>query len=53
MSPERVSVGVEGGVIPCRWTGNRKGTGTNRGESGARNLQAEISEAARRVWEGV
>ena len=41
MSSERVSVGEQGEVIPCRWTENRKGTGTNRGESGARNLQAE------------
>ena len=31
----------KGEVIPCRRTGNRKGAGTNRGESGARNLEAE------------
>ena len=31
----------KGTVIPCRWTGNRKGAGTSRGESGARNLEAE------------
>ena len=24
-----------------RWTGNRKGAGTSRGESGARNMEAE------------
>ena len=43
MSPERVSVGEEakGKVIPCRWTENRKGAGTNSRESGARNLEAE------------
>ena len=28
-------------VIPCRWTKHRKGAGTNSGESGARNLEAE------------
>ena len=28
-------------VIPCRWTENRKGTGTNSEESDARNLEAE------------
>ena len=40
MSPERVSVGdkEEG---PCRWTQNRKGSGSNSRESGARNLEAE------------
>ena len=31
----------KGKVIPCRWTENRKGVGTNNGESGARNLEAE------------
>ena len=42
MSPERVSVGEEGQVIPCWGTENRKGAGTNSGrESGARNLEAE------------
>ena len=30
----------KGKVIPCRWTKNRKGAGTNSGESGARNLEA-------------
>ena len=30
----------KGKVIPCRWTENRKGTGTNSGESGVRNLEA-------------
>ena len=30
----------KGKVIPCRWTENRKGAGTNSGESGARNLEA-------------
>ena len=30
-----------GKVISYRWTENRKGTGTNSGESGARNLEAE------------
>ena len=41
MSAERVSVREEGEVVPCRWTENRKGAGTNNGESGARNLEAE------------
>ena len=31
----------KGKVIPRRWTENRKGVGTNREESGARNLEAE------------
>ena len=31
----------KGKVIPCRWTENRKGAGTNSGQSGARNQQAE------------
>ena len=31
----------KGKVSPCRWTENRKGAGTNSGESGARNLEAE------------
>ena len=31
----------KGKVIPCRWTGNAKGAGTNSGESGARNLEVE------------
>ena len=31
----------KGKVIPCRWTENRKGAGTNSGESVARNLEAE------------
>ena len=31
----------KGKVIPCRRTENKKGTVTNRGESGARNLEAE------------
>ena len=30
-----------GKVIPCWWTENRKGAGTNSGESGVRNLEAE------------
>ena len=37
-----VSVGEGGEVIPCRWAENRKGAETNSGESGARNLEAEI-----------
>ena len=41
MSLERVSVGDKGKVIPCWWTENRKGEGTNSAESGARNLKAE------------
>ena len=28
-------------VIPCRWTEDKKGAGTNRGKSGVRNLAAE------------
>ena len=28
-------------VIPCRWTENRKGAGTDSGKSGARNLESE------------
>ena len=47
MSPERVSVGG----IPCRRTENRKGAGTNSGEFGARNLEAE--SIRRRVGGGV
>ena len=31
----------KGKVIPCRRTENRKGAGTNSGQSGARNLEAE------------
>ena len=31
----------KGKVIPCRWAENRKGAGTNSGESGVRNLEAE------------
>ena len=31
----------KGNVIPCRRTENRKGAGTDSGESGARNLKAE------------
>ena len=31
----------KGNVIPCRWTRNRKGAGTNSGESGARNQEVE------------
>ena len=31
----------KGKVIPCRWTKDRKGAGTNSGESGTRNLEAE------------
>ena len=42
MSPERVSVGEEGDShIPCRWTKDRKGVGTNSRESGARDLDPE------------
>ena len=41
MSPEGDSAGEEGKVIPCRWTENRKGTGTTSGESGTRNLETE------------
>ena len=29
----------KGKVIPCRWTKNRKGSGTNSRESSARNLE--------------
>ena len=32
---------MKGKVIPCWWTENRKGAGTNSGESGARNLETE------------
>ena len=28
-------------MIPCRWTKDRKGAGTNSEESGTRNLEAE------------
>ena len=31
----------KGKVIPCRWTKNRNGAGTNSGESSARNLETE------------
>ena len=31
----------KGKIIPRRWTEDRKGAGTNSGESGARNLEAE------------
>ena len=31
----------KGKVIPCRWTKNGKGVGTNSGEPGARNLEGE------------
>ena len=42
MSTERVCVGEEGeGHIPRRGTENRKGAESNRGESGASNLEAE------------
>ena len=41
MSPKRVSVGEEGKVIPCRWTEDRKGAGTNSGESVTKKLEAE------------
>ena len=51
MSPERVSVREEGEVIPCRGNENRKGAGTSSGESGARNLEARVSDAEQRVWE--
>ena len=52
MSPERVSVGdkEEG---PCRWTENRKGSGTNSGESGARNLEAESIRSRAEKYERV
>ena len=38
--------------IPCRWTENRKGGGTDSGESDTRNLEAEStrSGAERCVW---
>ena len=36
-------------VIPSRWTENRKGAGTSSGESGAKNLEAEIIRS--RGWE--
>ena len=48
MSPERVSFGQEGKVIPCRWTENRKGAGTSSGESGARKLEA-ASESTNKI----
>ena len=31
----------KGTAIPCRRTEDRKGAGTNSGESGTRNLEAE------------
>ena len=31
----------KGEVIPCNWTENSKGAGTNGGESGMRGLEAE------------
>ena len=44
----------KGKAVPCRWTENNKGAGTNSGESGARHQETErVSEAERRVWEGV
>ena len=44
MSPERVSVGEEGGKgISFRWSENRKGVGTNSGKSDAKNLEVEIT----------
>ena len=37
-----------------RWTESREGAGTNSGESGAKNLQAEtVPETEQRVREGV
>ena len=47
MSPERVFVGEEGEVIPCRWAENRKGAGTNRGTSGMRNLVCKAEDSHR------
>ena len=41
MSPDVVSVGEKEEGHSCRWTKNRKGAGTNSGESSARNLEAE------------
>ena len=41
MSPERF-LSERKMVIPCIWTENRKGAGTNSAESGARNLEAGI-----------
>ena len=41
MSPERVFIGEEGEIHPCRWTKDRKGVGTSCGESGETNLEAE------------
>ena len=41
-----------GCVIPCRWTENRKGAGTNSGESGARNLEAESVRSRAESTEG-
>ena len=43
----------KGKVIPCRGAEDRKRAGTNSGESGTRNLEAESVEAERRVREGV
>ena len=40
-SPERVLSERKGKVIPCQGAKDGKGTGTNTGKSGARNLEAE------------
>ena len=53
MSPERVSVGEEGEGHYMSMDRKQKGAGTNSGESGAKNLRLRVSEAERRVREGV
>ena len=54
MSPERVSVGEEGGKgISFRWSENRKGVGTNSGESGAREIwRLRVSETEQKSMVG-
>ena len=55
MSPERVSIGEEGrGHIPCKWAENKKGEGTDSGESDTKNLKvnSRLSETAERTGGG-
>ena len=40
----------KGKVIPCKGTKDRKGTGTNSGKSGTRDLEAESVGSRWSVW---
>ena len=44
MSPERVSITEKGEDHSMQMDRNRKGAGTNSGESGAMNLEADYTE---------